>query len=368
MGFFLNLIKTKWIFKKPNKKNILIYDRESEAYSRYLFPQSSCEILDVRYESINIYVFFLTLFTSNIKNFRDNYKKIYIKFVSPKIVYTAIDNSPSFFKLKNIYDKPIYISDQNGMSKVADSYGQDSFYKTLKTYAKKTGKKPRADHMFLFGQNDKERVSKVIKGNIHLLGNTKNNHYKIKHKENTKKISSIMFISSGNEYTSPISRLKNDQIIFKNLTKFCKKNNIKLTFYARLDNSFETYHRNNFEKGDWVYIPRINTRITYTNLNKQQMVVLSHSTLGFQTLAKGIKSAFFYTCFPEKGCHSKFPKTGPFWTNSLTYYEFEKTLNRVIGFSAASWKKIAKKYSKKILGYDPGNIKKKKIIKIALKL
>ena len=73
-------------------------------------------------------MFFLTLFTSNIKNFRDNYKKIYIKLVSPKIVYTSIDNSPAFFRLKNIYDKPIYISDQNDISKVAESYTQDEFY------------------------------------------------------------------------------------------------------------------------------------------------------------------------------------------------------------------------------------------------
>ena len=68
MKFFLKLIKAKWIFKKPNKKNILIYDRFSEDYSRYLFSRKSCEILDVRYESINIYICCITFLKSGIKN------------------------------------------------------------------------------------------------------------------------------------------------------------------------------------------------------------------------------------------------------------------------------------------------------------
>ena len=115
LKIFKNLIFSKWNFKKPNKKNILIYDRASEHFSRYLFPKKSYEILDSRYESTNIYIFCITFLKSGIKNFKDNYKKNFIEFVSPKIVFTSIDNNPAFYNLKNIYDKPFYISVQNGM-------------------------------------------------------------------------------------------------------------------------------------------------------------------------------------------------------------------------------------------------------------
>jgi len=371
MNNLLKLIKAKWTFIKPNKKKILIYDKHSENYSRYLFPKKDCEVLDVRYESINIYIIFIALFRFGIKDFRNSYKKVFLMSVSPKIVYTAMDNNTDFFKLKDMYDKPLYISDQYGMSKVQNSYRQESFYKDLKEYARKTKKKPKADYIFLFGKNDKERISKVIEGNIYLLGDTKNNHYVIKPKKIKKKITSIMFISSG---LYPAA-LKQDKIIFKNLTKFCKKKNIKLTFLGRnfdpkfkLGISSEIFHRNIFEKGNWTYLPKMNAPKTFAHLNKQQMVVFSHSTLGFQALAKGIKCASFYTCFPEKGCHLKFPKSGPFWTNSNTYYDFEKKLDNVIGFSNKCWKKIAKKYAAAILNYHPGNIKKKKIISLASKL
>ena len=189
-----------------------------------------------------------------------------------------------------------------------------------------------------------------------------------------------MFISSG---LFP-SALKQDKIIFKNLIKFCKKKDIKLTFCSRVGSAEhilkrnhknlkigcneENFHRNYFDKGNWIYLPRINTLKTYTDLNKQQMVVFSHSTLGFQALSKGIRCAVFYRCYPEKGARGKFPKSGPFWINSNTYYSFEKVLNRVMNFSNKRWKKIAKEYSNKILSYNPSNIKKRKIINMALKL
>ena len=364
MNILLDLLRAKWVFVKPKNRKILIYDRHSEDYSKYLFRKKDCEILDARHESLYLYVFLLTLKTFKFKNFLDNYKKIYIDLVSPKIVYTAIDNNPGFFKLKSISNKPIYISDQNGMSKVADSYKQELFYGNLKKYKQKTKKLPEADHIFLFGKNDKDRISKVIRGKIHLFGNTKNNHFIIKKRKITKKITSIMFISSG---LFP-SALKQDKIIFKNLEKFCEKKNIKLTFCSRQGVDEENFHRNNFVKGNWIYLPKISTLKTYTNLNRQQMVVFSHSTLGFQALSKGVRCAVFYRCFPEKGAHGKFPKSGPFWTNSNNYNSFEKVLNRVMNFSNNQWKKIAKKYSNKILSYNPSNIKKKKIINIASKL
>ena len=62
-----------------------------------------------------------------------------------------------------------------------------------------------------------------------------------------------------------------------------------------------------------------------------------------------------------------YPKFGTFWTNLQKYEDREKILKRVIGFSNNRWKKIVSKYSADIISYDPNNIKKKKIIKMALK-
>ena len=72
MYFLFKFIKAKWIFKKPQKKNILIYDRHSEEFAKLLFSKKNYDFLDVRYESVNIYVLIFTFLDAGIKNFKDN--------------------------------------------------------------------------------------------------------------------------------------------------------------------------------------------------------------------------------------------------------------------------------------------------------
>ena len=93
------------------------------------------------------------------------------------------------------------------------------------------------------------------------------------------------------------------------------------------------------------------------------MVVFGYSTLGYEALAKGLKCVSCYKHFPIIGSNVKYVKSGSFWTSSKKYSDLEKTLNRVIKLSSKQWKKIAGKYSKEILDYDPNNIEIKKILK-----
>ena len=85
-----------------------------------MFKKNDIEFYDTRYESINIFVILFTL----------NYKINYFKFVSPKIIYTAIDNNIGFFKLKDIFPSPIYIADQKGMR-------DNIFYNECKNFLRK---------------------------------------------------------------------------------------------------------------------------------------------------------------------------------------------------------------------------------------
>ena len=52
---------TKWIFQKPEKKRILIFDRTDSKIICKALNLSNYGVLDTRYESINLYVAFITL-------------------------------------------------------------------------------------------------------------------------------------------------------------------------------------------------------------------------------------------------------------------------------------------------------------------
>ena len=60
----INWVFSKWVFQKPKKKDILIYDAKMSEVIFLLLKKESCEILHVRYESINLHVIFKTLFNT----------------------------------------------------------------------------------------------------------------------------------------------------------------------------------------------------------------------------------------------------------------------------------------------------------------
>ena len=178
---FIKLLKTNYIFKKPYKKNVLIFDREciKNEIATKLFKKNEYEILDVRYENINLYVLFYVLLNHGFKNIKFNYFKLFLEIVSPKIVYIGIDNQLDFFKLKGIYSKATYISDQFAISKNAfASYKlqlKKDFYWRCKQYLSKNDKKLSADVIFTFGTNEIKNMSRYIDAEYYPFGSTKNN-------------------------------------------------------------------------------------------------------------------------------------------------------------------------------------------------
>ncbi len=357
------LLKASYSIKRPNQKKILIFDRMSikGGFTDKFFKNNEFEVLDVRYENINLYVLFFVLLNYGFKNLKFNYFKSFLEFVSPKIVYTGIDNQLDFFKLKNIYNKATYISDQFGISK--NAYAgykkkiKKDFYWSCKEYLKKSDSKLFADIIFTFGSNEIKKMSRYIDGNYYALGSTKNNFHKIKRKKiNT--INEITMVCGGKYSATIESEIK----VFRNLVKFGKKQNIKIYFLSRFDYEMESFYRKKYSSGKWTYLAKTNMNKSYEYLNNSQMIVFTHGTLGFEALSKGIKTAAFYSHFPEKSSSSRYKRKGPFWTNSLDYISFEKLIKKVINYSNKEWSAIISKYTEELMLYDPDNRNKKLII------
>ena len=91
-------------WRKPKKKEIIIYDKaRTKVIEKYL-DKKDYVILNVRYKnnnSINFYIIFKILlkFKLNIKT----YKNELINEISPKFVISMIDNNHGFYTLKKTF-------------------------------------------------------------------------------------------------------------------------------------------------------------------------------------------------------------------------------------------------------------------------
>ena len=142
-----------------------------------------------RFEEINIFILITTIFKHGFINLIFNYKVEYIKNVNPKIVFTSIDNDLNFYKLKSInsISKYNYISAQNGMR-------DNKFYNICLKFLKNNKQNLLCDHIFVFNDPEKKRLSNVIQAKIHVVGNIINNSLK---KSFKKELNSVTFISNG---------------------------------------------------------------------------------------------------------------------------------------------------------------------------
>ena len=332
------------LYYKPNLSDMIVYDAESKNFARKLFPKKNYTIYHTRYDGVSLYIFFFTLFKNGLKNFFQNYKINFFKFVDPKIVYTSIDNNIGFYKLKSLFPKIFFIADQNGMR-------NKKFYLS----SKKNKKKLYSDITFCFGNNEKLRLKKIINGKIFPLGNTINNCRKLP-KMKKFKFKNIVLISSND-----IIHFRKDLQILKELLTLSEKLKVKINFLDRPERNNKKFLYTKLKKNTLNYISNTNFNL---NLYKNNSIfIFSHSTLGYEYLSIGLRVGCFNLNFLEHFNNKKYQSSGPFWVNTSKKEKLRKLILKISKLNNKEWKKISKKYSSQFLLYDKNNLRKKTIVK-----
>ena len=344
------IFQIKLVFLPPIKSKILIYDNHSylNGNAKILFKNKKIEIYHSRYEQLNIYILLKSIFFPKYLSLSKNYKFHYLKKVSPKLVYTSIDNNPSFYILKDIYPNAKYIADQESMR-------DNSFYDAC--LCKK--KKLKCDYFFVLGEYEKKRIKKIIDAKIIIAGHTKNNEIDI---YRNKKKRLITYISSKIRLR-PKLEIQN----ISNLLLFCKKFKYDLIFLDRNNANNKKFLTKIFSTKNLKYQTIKNYSKKIKLLHDSTLVAFAHSTLGYQTLSRNIKTISFN--HHKYNFSNKYnpKKIGLFWCKAHDYKVVEKKMLRIIKIKNSTWKKISTKYAKRFLIYDKYNTIKKSIINKALK-
>ena len=91
-------------------------------------------------------------------------------------------------------------------------------------------------------------------------------------------------------------------------------------------------------------------------------MVFTSSTLGYESLVRGKKTAAFLIdaeIIDSPSIRFGWPvpisDEGKFWTNRLDENRFEEILNYLLAASNNDWEKVRSETMREIINYDPGN-------------
>ena len=130
------------------------------------------------------------------------------------------------------------------------------------------------------------------------------------------------------------------------------------------------YFQSLLRSGNWTFIPRIDSHNSYEVIERYEFIVFIDTTLGYESLARGKKTAAFSVRGAlinspghDFGWPANIPKHGPFWTCDKNEMEFERIMNYMLTVNDNEWEGTRKEYISQLIEYDPGNTKFLKLMK-----
>ncbi|PJZ43112.1 hypothetical protein CH370_01390 [Leptospira kmetyi] len=367
---FLFFFKSEKEWTFPKKSDLVFYDFVGyEAFESYIQVYNPT-ILYIRGEKLNVPIFLAAFFKGNIG--LQGYINEFIRSVKPKLVLTYIDNNPKFYELKKSHPDIITMFVQNGFrGEIGDVFG---YLTPQENY--------NVDYMLTLGVDIGEKYSGYIRGKSVSIGSFKNNKVPKKKSNPVSKINSILFIS---QY---IKRPENEKepfyveangsvyyweqfyetelILLPFLKRYCLEKNLSIKVCGRTkknDPDEFNFYKNYFDGLDWAMTSHESLLSSYELIDSAPVTVFVDSTLGYEALARGKKSAAFTSrCRSLKndsyrfGWPGKLRDNGPFWTNDLDVKAFKRVLDHTIETSEELWQVELKESGfARVVDFDPNN-------------
>jgi surface carbohydrate biosynthesis protein len=300
----------------------------------------------------------------------DNYAREFIKAAKPKLILTFIDNFPPYYLLKDEFPETEVWLIQNGVrSDRGDLFG------LLKTTS--SSRINQVGKMFVFGTAIGEKYLEYISGETVVHGSFKNNLVPISPPVKN----SVAYISTyrpGQErsFVVPESRPEQpvtyEQIVTQRekailwLAKYCAEKQLKLSIVGKDEDPQreEGYYRSLLVNYEFEFFAREITSSSYEAIDRSEIVVFTSSTLGYESLARGKRTAALMLDAKIIGAEAlrfgwpaKLQDDGPFWTHQLNEVRLREIMDYLCKVDDSEWDKIRTQTIKDVIVFDPDNSK-----------
>jgi surface carbohydrate biosynthesis protein len=363
-----SLARLRWRFKKPKQRDVLLYFKTGTDVISPYFAPNEFQVLDLRESEVNIAIAIRCLLTRDLSS--DNYAREFIKAAKPKLILTFIDNFPPYYLLKSQFpDIEVWLIQNGVRSDRGDLFG------LLK--ATSSSHTNHVDKMFVFGAAIGKKYLEYISGEIVVHGSLKNNLVSI----SPPKKNSVAYISTyrpgqKRSFVVPESRpelpITYEQIVTQRervvlwLAKYCAENNLKLTIVGKDENPQreENYYRSLLKNYKFEFVPRRQASSSYEAIDRSEFVVFTSSTLGYESLARGKRTAALMLDAEIIGAEAlrfgwpaKLQNDGPFWTHQLNEVRLCEILDFLRKVDDTEWDEIRTQTIKDVIVFDPDNSK-----------
>lgn len=381
------LFKSKWIFKKPSEKKIIIFDKTgSEIIKKYL-PVNSYHLLPSRFEIVNFYCLAKTIFNRKIltKKFSKSYIVNFIKISNASIIISFTDHNTVLWDLKKNLPKVKVLLIQNGFrvfeenKNLVKSVNGQFISSANKGFMQKTNQSHKIDLVFTANEYFSRKYKELFKCKTKVIGYFRNNHLIYKSKV-TKKKYDLTYISQYRTYIkNKYNEILPDEPIIKYLNEYAQKNNKRLNILAgperKLSEYSDNYELQNFcdkelKYKNWSIDKSINKNRHhnyFAGMNSDVIVTID-STLGYELMTRGKRVAFFSIrdwagIKNTFGYPKKIENNGTFWTNKNNTKKFKKILDYLFSCSDKVFYTKNKKIINDLIFLDKNNQIFKKTIK-----
>jgi surface carbohydrate biosynthesis protein len=362
-----SIASAKKVWALPKASDVLIFDDTNRPTLMEFLQPWSPEVLHVRGEYWNVPVGLLSLLRRG--NRKDAYYDAFVGRVSPKLIVTLIDNSLDFFRLSRRHPSIKTVMIQNGWR----SYFADVF-STLDGLSQGQRRDLKVDHMLVFGPVVGARYGRFIDGSVTSIGSLKNNKIAVTPSSQTGVIAFISQwgssgIQMGDRYVAPSKYFSQvDGPILRFISRYAAGTDKRLLIVPRHlkgepRRSAEEAYYAEILGSDADFLEYKGEYQCYRSVDEAEIVVTVDSTVGYEAIARGKKTAMFSVRSEilgldglSYGWPGDFPDTGLFWTNRSDDDEFERILEYLDQASHAQWEEdVDASGFKDLMLYDSGN-------------
>ena len=359
--FFL----AKKIWSHPSQSEVLIFDScNQDILMQFLNPWKPA-VLHVRGEEINMKVLLKSLFRSG--NREDAYVDCFIEKTRPRLVVTFMDNHSGLHSIAARNPNITTLFLQNGMR-------NSKIFERLESRIS-SGDSLKVNYMMTFGDYVGTEYAKYIEGCAIPMGSVLNNHVPRLKKQQTGVIAFISQWDLCDPWKSYFEQASG--LILQCLVSYAKENGKKLTIIPRnrkQDNLFR--QEKDFYRGLMGSEPEFYESKDfcsgYQAVDSAEVVVTLNSTLGFESIARGNKTAHF-SMRPENLGYALHDDVNPllhgllgeglFWTDKTDFDSFIRILGYLFEVDDLQWKKDVEATNfSSLMFYDPGNKRFKSIL------